>query len=390
MDLNKLNAEWDKVKIHLLSDHSTVFLSSLVFSLELKWNEQIPTAQTNGLTIEWSPDFFLSLSKQERLGVTLHEALHVGYDHIGRMKMVNREDWEYFQQAADHSINLFLLENGFTLPSFRLADARYKGWATEAIFQDLKQAQSSTKRQMTCMVPDDAPSLPDGSKMSQDQITAQVQDILTRAAMQSSLSSDKPGSIPGEIELILKRLREPELPWTQIFMRKISSMDKGGYNYKRPRRRYVPEFLPERKGEKVEDLIAYVDISGSVSDEQFSMFIGELAGAMKFRKPKHIRLVQFNTQIMSSNTAKTINELKNIKFEGRGGTDVREVFDDISKQKKNKLCLIFTDGGFHWPDNYPKGHNIIWMINDNPSWKAKEGQVIHFSTEKYTNAKHNS
>src|SRR5206468_12059992 len=126
----ELQKELNRTKAALMSDREAVFFTTIIFCLKFLWDEGQPTAYTDGYVLGWNPSFFRSLSPDERVGVMVHEACHVAYDHIGRLQGRDPKMWN---KAADHVINLDLLARGFKLPSWVLADQRFIGMSTEQV-----------------------------------------------------------------------------------------------------------------------------------------------------------------------------------------------------------------------------------------------------------------
>ena len=104
------NRALSKCKVSLMLEKNSVFYSTIVFSLESIWDTSIPTASTNGLNLKINPEWFMALSPKQRIGLVVHEANHVALLHPVRL---GDRDPEVFNMAADHMINLMLLDNGF-------------------------------------------------------------------------------------------------------------------------------------------------------------------------------------------------------------------------------------------------------------------------------------
>lgn len=366
----------NKAKIGLMQKADSAFFTTIVFSLKFQWDTMCPTAYTDGRTLGFNPDFFMSMSPAERIGVLVHEAMHVAYMHMGRLMGREMDIWN---QACDHVINLQLLARGFELPSFRLADPRFNDMSAEQVY-DILMAEKQQGKQMpqNCMQDLRSPSS-DDSLQGQKEFEKHVQDILIRARIQSKMAHDKPGTIPGDIELYLDKLLNPKLPWQTILRKYLRTYNKSDYSWRKPNRRFLPDhYLPSLHGEALMDLVIFVDISGSVSDYQFKMIVSEVASIFRMMKPKKITLIQFDTNIKSVIEIGSIQELRQVKFTGRGGTRIKPVLDWAAEHKP-QLSLVFTDGHFRF-DRTEHKHDTLWMINDNPCWKAPFGKAVHYST----------
>ena len=72
-----------------------------------------------------------------------------------------------------------------------------------------------------------------------------------------------------------------------------------------------------------------------------------------------------------------MNQLKNLKFSGRGGTDVAPVIDWVN-QHNPQVTLVFTDGYFYAPKEKTKSP-LLWLIHNNKEFTSDIGKVIHYN-----------
>lgn len=364
--MEDLQRALDKAKIALMSKPDSAFFTTVCFSLKHVWDNTIPTAATNGVCIKFNPDFFMGLSVEERVFLLLHESMHVAYLHMERLMERDRAKWNV---AADHVINLQLIERGFRMPKMCLANPDYKDLSTEEVYKLLPEQKESE-----CDL-DIEPGEGDPTELRQS-----VEDILVRAEIQSRMQNDKAGSIPGDIQIFLNGLLKPKLPWNRILQKFLYSTAKSDYSFRKPNRRHFPEYyLPSLHSESLVDLAIAVDISGSVSDEQFKRFISEIHSIFKMMKPEKISLIQFDTRIQSIDQIHNLHELSKVKFIGRGGTEIVPVIDWVNKNKP-QVFLTFTDGEFRFKNAETKVQSI-WLIHENPKFEAPFGRVIHYNIQ---------
>lgn len=355
-----------KAKIFLMSRPDSAFFTTLAFRLHHVFDPSIPTAATNGKTIYYNPDFFMSLDLAEQVFLILHEAMHVALEHIIRAENFNPTKYNI---AADHVINLMLIERGFKMPQCGLADPQYSGLSTEEVYR---------------LLPDDVSDpqgigqdLKDPAGAIED-LQRDIQDILVQASVQSKLAKDKPGTIPGEIEVYLDKLLNPKLPWHRILQKYLHSFARNDFTFKRPNRRFFPKnYLPSLLSHNLVDLAAFVDISASVSDTEFNVQVSETANIMKMMKPSKITFGQFDTNIKSIDQIRNLRDMMNLKFTGRGGTNITPVLE-WANQHKPQLLLIFSDGDFHIPTYLKVKVPTVWLIYNNPNFQAPFGKVIHY------------
>lgn len=373
----------DRAKLHLMQAPDSVFFSTLCFSLKHKFDESIPTACTDGRTIRYNPDFFLDTDVNGQVFLLLHETMHCAYVHMVRIKAAGMEK-QKANIAADHVINLQLIERGFKPPTKCHANPDYKGMSMEEIYKILPDEPDSPFMD-DLMEPGSGGE--DGTGKSKQnseaqaklvkQLEADMQDILIRAAVQSKLSNDKPGTIPGDIQIFLDNLLSPKLPWNVILRKFLQSFNKNDYSWTRPNRRFSPKhYLPSLHSESLIDLTIAVDTSASVSDEEFKQFVSEAHHILKVMKPSKMTFIQFDTELKSVEELKDVRDLLQLEFHGRGGTSVHPVMD-WAKEHQPKLLVVFTDGYFDVPQEKPP-HQTLWVIHNNTSWECPFGKTIHY------------
>ena len=353
----------NKAKIQLMSRPDSVFFTTVCFSLKHIWDNTIPTACTNGKEIRFNPEFFMKQTPEQRVFLLLHESMHVAYLHMERLQTRNGPKWNV---AADHVINLMLIEREFKMPKGGLADKRYSGMSTEEVYKLLPEQDPKTV---------DMDLRP--SEETDEVLQKEIQEILVRASIQSKMQGDSIGSIPGEIQIFLDRLLSPKLPWDRILKRYLQSLSKSDYTFRKPNRRHFPKYhLPSLYNHSLRNIAVAVDTSGSVSTEEFTQFISEVHNIMKMMKPDKLTLVQFDTEIKSVHPVKSVKDLAKVTFSGRGGTYIPCVYA-WATENKPQLLLVFTDGYFRFPSIQPKVETL-WLIHNNPEFTAPHGKVIHY------------
>lgn len=373
----------DKAKIQMLSQPDTTFFTTVLFSLKHVWDERIPTACTNGKWIRYNPDFFMKQSPKQQLGLMLHETFHVVWMHMLRLGDRCPMKWN---MATDYVINLLITDRGFELPKGALLDEKFRGMSAEEVYDLIPDPDpNEVEIHFTLGEPgesgDGDPA--DGQAMPvPEELAREIEDILIKAQLQSKMAGDKPGAIPGEIELYLDRLLKPKLPTAVLLRKYLHDFAKNDYSWRRPNRRYFPQHhLPSLYSEALGHIAVAVDASGSVSDEEFQRFVGEVGGILRQMRPKKISLITFDTRIRQIDEVHNLNELSKITFTGRGGTDIHGVLNWIDTHQP-KVTLVFSDGYFRFANDLatPKTP-IVWLIHDNADFEAPFGRVMHYDME---------
>ncbi|MCM1370534.1 MAG: VWA-like domain-containing protein [Clostridium sp.] len=115
------------------------------------------------------------------------------------------------------------------------------------------------------------------------------------------------------------------------------------------------------------------DTSGSVSETLLRNSLRECKNILQFSK---IKAGCFDTEFYGFTEIRTENDIDNMQFIGRGGTDFNAAINAFSKTAENKI--IFTDGYASMSDIYM---NIIWIVFGNNKIEPKGGKVIYISNE---------
>lgn len=360
-DIKACDKALQRAKIGLMTKPDSVFFSDLLLSFKCVWKTSIPTASVGGMSIWINPEFFMNLKPEEQIGLLVHEVMHPAYMHPYRLG--NRDPYRH-NIACDHVINLELLARGFSLPPGGYADRQYIGMTSEQVYDLLPNTPP----------PDFNPDIEysnDGEESQPD-----IQEAVIRAVIRSKQESDKPGTVPGDIQLFVDNLLNPKVKWSHVLAKYKTKFAKTEYSFTKPRRRYLPMILPGLKGETLIDIAVAADISGSVTDEEFLQFVGEFAAIFKTCKPEKITLLQFDTQIKSIDKLESVKDLMAVKFHGRGGTAIGPVIN-WAEENKPQLLLVFTDGEFKFHSTqYSK--DLMWIIHNNPKFTAPYGKVTHY------------
>lgn len=375
------NAELKKavnnLKIDLLSKQSTVFYSTILFSMKWIITDDIKTADVDGFELRFNPQFLLEQDKLQRIGLAAHEALHVALNHIFRGKAY---DPDKFNDAADHAINLHLLAHGFKLPDGGLADSKFKNLSAELIYPHIVADPSKGSGGGTGFNGNDIRYTNEGDHgMSTQAQQAKIDSIITKAVTASKMAGDKPGTIPGDVEIYVQELLNPKLPWTHLLEHYTDAFVNDDFSYNRANRRFLPEFyLPTLYSEGMGKLAVAVDTSCSVRDDQFIEFISEIEEIRIKLKPEVTNIMGFDTRISFSAQLDPEDPIEQVKFKGRGGTSLDPVFEYYNRPENSpQVLIVFSDleVDLDIPEpNYP----VIWICFENPDVEVPFGTLIHY------------
>ena len=370
----ELDKALSKAKIGLMSQHNSVFITTILFSLKQSWDKNLnpPTAGVNGTNLYLHPDWFMGLTPKARIALLAHEAWHVAFDHMGRKNTRNHKKYNI---AGDYVINIQLQDNGYELPPNGYVDAKFRDMSTNQVYDLIPDPPEGPESEGDWSGDMKEPT--DGDAEGE---AHKVKAILVKAMTQSKVSGDKAGTIPGDIERHLGDLISPKLNWRVLLQNYMTAFDKNDYSYVKPNRRFMPDFyLPSLYGEGLDEICVAVDTSGSVSDSDFIAFISEINYIKEVLNPKLLKIIDFDTKVQNVYELSPDDDVTTtVKFNGYGGTDLRPVFDHYGKRKPDVL-IVFSDLYCSKIRDDP-GYPVLWVIIDNENAEVNFGTKIHYDT----------
>jgi predicted metal-dependent peptidase len=367
-DLHKALHKVDKAKFQMMRvDRGTTFFTALLASLKHIYNDDVPYAATDGIHLWLNPI-------EEIIGLLMHEVGHVIYEHpiICAEGKLNPE---IHNIAGDHYINLWLLSKGFTLPHFpqAYADKKYLNWSTMKIYKDLIKNQNKAPKN-TIML--DVKPAPKG--MSKQEHKLKITNNILKAVMQAEIAQDY-GSIPGNVQQVVEKIRSPELDWTVVLANYMDDYARDDYSWSRPNKRYLPDFyLPTMRSLHMGQMTVGMDVSGSTTGQVLGIQFAEVKYLFETLQPKSMRLMTFDTQVQLNELYHPGDDLDEVELHGGGGTNVNPLLESITEEQP-LLALIFTDGYFSMPNMENIVTDIIWIVTGNSGFNPPKGVVIHFN-----------
>lgn len=391
LDYDKLDRELDKVKTKVFLGKSAAFLGSLMCSLNFAWTSDIKTACTNGTSLYWNPYWFQQLPFETRLTVLVHELWHVALLHMLRRGDRDPKVWNY---ACDIAINNMLKAEGYSfVGTDPWLEPKYGEQPAEEIYDDMRGQPLITMEGLTIWgheeggIGDEEDILdpgenPDGTI---DEKAAAIGEfpIINQVvhASHTAKMAGEPGSVPGEVESVLKRFLSPKLPWETLLMNFFNEISDFDYSWARPNRRYQDVYLPSlvESDNGLEHLIYYLDVSGSVSDGEVLRFNSEVKYIKDQFKPQKLTLVLFDTIIQREYVFLEEDPFEEVVIVGRGGTCLRCVREHMI-QHKPTAAVVFSDMCCAPMEPLPAGVSIntIWVgVNAYKGAQVPFGKLIH-------------
>ena len=378
-------------RIGLLLRHS--FFGNLATRMTLtNADEWCSTAATDGRKFYYNSRFIMALKPKEVEFLVGHEVLHVVYDHIDRR---GDRDPQLFNIANDYAVNADLKRHKVgqfitTVPA--LYEQKYDGMASEAIYDDLyKNADKIDMDKLLDQMIDDhldgdgdgegdneSDGEGDGNKKGKGKrptMTPEERESLKQEMKQAIINAANgadPGSIPKGVERLIKDVTNPVMPWRDLLQTNLTSAIKTDFSFMRPSRRgwHMDAIMPAMTpGEEI-DVDVFIDLSGSISTDQGTKFLSEVAGMMSAFDGYRINVACFDTQVYNPQTftSENLETVDNYKMMGGGGTDFDCIFEHLKQVGRVPTRLIvFTDGypcGSWGDDNYC---DTTWIIHGDPN-----------------------
>ena len=345
-------------RVGLLINHS--FFGNLATRLKMiNADEWCSTAATDGRNFYYNSRFICLLKTKEVEFLVGHEVLHVVYDHMGRRDNRDPQIWNI---ANDYAVNADLKRHkvGEFITSVPcLYEAKYDGKYSEYIYDDLMKGVSkiSLDDLIDKMLDEHMDSEDDSDGEAEGKgrpkpMTQEERDALRQEIKQNIINAaagSEAGKLPAGVKRLLDDITDPKMPWRDLIQTNLTSLIKSDYSFSRPNRRgwhmdaIMPGSIP---GEEI-DVVVALDMSGSISDKQAQMFLGEVSGMMQMFDGYKVHVFCFDTSVHNpqSFSSDNLDTMSDYEPKGGGGTDFTSIFDYLKERGEDtKRLIVFTDG----------------------------------------------
>jgi predicted metal-dependent peptidase len=375
------------------------FLGALVMHLPLKvGGEGCTTTGTDAQAFYFNPGFIENLSLAQTQFVLAHEAMHCAMGHPHRRNHRVKRRWDV---ACDHAVNLILIEEGLKPPLHGiLADQNFMTLSAEEIYPLIPEDTPEESFDQHLFDSDNESGASPDENERQDNPDAgeaggqgkEGQSEAEEKQGSGSQASQKPNELsPAEREELAEQwknrlaaaaqaarqagklsqsmmrwvdgLLAPSLPWRALLARFFAVNQRDDYSWRRPSRREGDALLPRLSSEGIE-VVAAIDTSGSISDDELRQFVTEL-DALKGQVRARVTLLACDNHVADAapwefepwDTMELPAELS-----GGGGTDFRPVFDWVEHENRSPNMLVyFTDAEGDFPKT-PPNYPVIWLV----------------------------
>lgn len=393
----------DKVSLSIMEDKDN-FYGYFLFQMgrEIRFDISSPTAvnfKGAKYIIYFNPLIFLNLNMRQMESTIKHEILHVVSMHLIRAKKLKGNySTLAINMAMDIVVNKFL--NNLPPYATTLESVNVKYSMKLEPYETFEYYVENIQTELNLMEQDDEGEV-DDSKVGEDvetefspehthDIWEDSEDIEERTFKEFTekfVNNAQKGKLPDYLEEMISALKNSkgELPWNLYLKKLMGTVESNKKKTITRRNRRQPNRLDlrgELRGHKAEIAVA-LDVSGSISDEEFKQAIKEVLNIVK-NYNQEITIIECDNEIKRTYKVKSYKDIKE-RLKIRGGTKFSPVFS-YANNKKINLLVYFTDGkGEERLQTIPRGYKILWVISgrgDKLSLKEPYGAVKKLSKVK--------
>ena len=357
--------------------------------------DDVPTAATNGRDEYYGRAFVDSLTDAELRFLMLHECYHKLFKHLTTWKHLYDKDAQLANMACDYVINGKIRRlhdhDKFALMSGPLIDGCYDPkyddkWDAAKVFHDLQQQQEEGGGGQggsggQPLDEHDWEGAEELSAEEKQELAKQIDEAIRQGALVA-------GKMDGNVGRDIEALLQPQVNWRDALREFVSTTCAGNDfgTWAKPNRRFLGAgvYMPSPISESVEELVVAIDTSGSIRQQQLTLFLSELTGICESVKPSRVRLLYWDSSVAGDECYEEQNMhtlAQSTKPVGGGGTDVNCVTAYMTEHGiKPQAVVVLTDGDLYagWGQwSCP----VLWCILDNDRAKPDVGQAVHIKSE---------
>lgn len=329
------------------------FFAILAMKLHVQPNWDIETADVDGRTMRYNPEFITGLTPQKRLGLIAHEVMHCALSHMSRRQGREPKRWNI---ACDLAINHILLEASFELPDAACVPGKGPfasmpvGLSSEAYYNLLPEqsGQGGGDDPGGCGGVVDA-----GSSSGQGGPAAQAAaeaDWQINVAEAEKAAKDR-GNLPAGLDRSASEAVRPTADWRQHLRRFLTMSARNDYSWSPPNRRFIHLglYLPSLRSEDAGTIVVCVDTSGSITKQMLGQFAAELETILQSLNVT-LRIMYHDVEVAKVAEWSSMDGPLVFEPKGGGGTSHRPVFQKIAEDELPTCVICLTDGYTDYPD----------------------------------------
>lgn len=379
----------DNVNLSLIEDKDNFYGYFLMqMSREIRFDISSPTAvnfKGANYVIHFNPILFLNLNLKQMESTLKHEILHVVSMHLIRAKefkgsystlainmAMNIVVNTYLDYLPPYAVTLEWVNINYSLKLLPFKPFEYYVEELQTALDLLEADEDADEADDTN---DEADDLDQDETIETEYNPEKTHDIWEESSNVDEktlqeftgkfMDNAQKGSIPSYLESMISSLKKSkgELPWNLYLKRLMGTVESNKKKTVTRRSRRQPDRLDLRgqlRSHKAKIVVA-LDISGSISDQEFNQAIKEVLAIVK-NYNHEITIIECDHEIRRVYNVKSVKDIRD-RINIRGGTQFTPVFEYANHHKVN-LLIYFTDGkGEEKLLTLPKGYKTLWVIS---------------------------
>jgi len=390
----------DKVNLSLMEDKDN-FYGYFLFQMsrEIRFDISSYTAvnfKEAKYVIYFNPIIFLTLTIKQMESTIKHEILHILSMHLIRAKEIKVGYGTLaINMAMDIIVNTYLdhlppyattlewVNLNFSLKLLPFEPFEYYvekiQTAIDLLEVDEDEAEDDSNKDEKIETDYNPENTHDIWEDSSD-----IDEKTLKEFTEKFINNSQKSNIPNYLESMISSLKNSkgELSWNLYLKRLMGAVESNQKKTITRRNRRQPDRLDLRgqlRSHKAKIVVA-LDISGSISDEEFNHAIKEVLSIVK-NYNHEITIIECDSEIRRVYKVNSVKDIKD-RMNIRGGTKFTPVFEYANHNKAN-LLVYFTDGkGEDQLLSIPRGYKTLWIISgrgDKLSLKEAYGSVKKLS-----------
>ena len=408
--------------------HIAPHFGGLITSLQFVYTYKVDTQATDGFRVFVNPEFTDSLDHTGKVFVMAHELMHCLLNHLRRGKKIDAMN-QKGNIAADYEVNQTLVDMGLfktsTIEKLQgFIDSKWSKVSFETIYSKMPnppsmpsqggggdknqqgqqsqgqqgQGSSGTDANLQGTI-DTAGSMLDakeGQKIAKeegyDDVGANESALEKEWENKAREVAKKLKGTGAGNDILADKLLATSVKGTNEWKKILKDIVGRSVSPEDKRRGYAHNNIlvsqdrvalsDKEKYDNVDYIMAWVDTSGSMSQEDLNKALSMMLMVAQAKKPTKLVVCQFDTRIADIKEFDKVDrieeDMRKMKIKGGGGTDVKCCFDLLADKKSKyarqvpELVVIFTDG---YLDQYRRDkrrmQNLVWVVQDHPSFELE-------------------
>jgi len=375
----------DKVNLSLMEDKDNFYGYFLMqMSRDIRFDISSPTAvnfKGAKYVIYFNPIIFLNLNIKQMESTIKHEILHILSMHLIRAKefkggystlainlAMNIVVNTYLDHLPPYSVTLEWVNLNYSLNLLPFKPFEYYVEEIQTALDLLEADEDAADESDTDDADQDETIETEYNPEKAHDLWANSSDIDEKTLQEFTekfIDNAQKGSIPNYLQSMISSLKNSkgELPWNLYLKRLMGTVESNKKKTITRRNRRQPDRLDLRgqlSSHKARIVVA-LDISGSISDQEFNQAIKEVLEIVK-NYNHEITIIECDSEIRRVYNVKSVKDLKD-RSNISGGTRFTPVFEYANHHKVN-LLVYFTDGkGEEKLMTIPRGYKTLWVIS---------------------------